>query len=502
MIDMIRAAEKSVCRRCSPCNANRHVTVLSILTMAVVVLAVHVGIGSPKLFAQVRVLERGESPIGNPLQGLVPYARPTPDRFPHSMEFNYIGLGHVVVGEGKYDWEPIEKILDDISSRGNQTVLRLYMEYPGKDDGIPEYLRKRGLKVHEYMNENTAPFPPKKVWTPDYEDSNLRAMLQDFIKAFGQRYDGDPRLGYITAGLLGTWGEWHTYPRNDLWASHRTQDEVLDAYQQHFRKTPVLLRYPAGKKHYAQAENASRPLGYHDDSLCWATLETGRSEDDWFFVPALKAAGESAENKWRSHPIGGEIRPEVWGKIFDDATDIPQAQSFAECAAALHLTWTMDTGMFREQASETRLKNAVREVAKLGYEFYVPECEFAQRVTDKHLSVAVVVQNQGLAPMYHAWPLEFAAVDPQGHVTAHWPQETNLTKILPDSEGKKIRAELDLSNLPTGGYTLTMRVVNPLPNGKPLQFANRQWAQTTPGALSLGQFEKTTGPTKSGENTR
>ncbi|MBL8889229.1 MAG: DUF4832 domain-containing protein [Planctomycetaceae bacterium] len=470
--------------------------------MTLLVLVFCGNLDSTRLFAQVRILERGESPIGNPLQGLVPYANPAPERFPHSLEFGYIGLGHVVVGEAKYDWKPIETILNDIASRGNQAVLRLYMEYPGKDDGIPSYLRERGLKIHEYLNENTAPFPPQKVWTPDYENPDLRAMLRDFIQEFGQRYDGDPRLGYLTAGLLGTWGEWHTYPRTELWASHRTQGEVLDAYQQHFRATPVLLRYPAGKKHYAQTENASRPFGYHDDSLCWATLETGREEDDWFFVPALKAAGKSAVNKWQTHPIGGEIRPEVWGKIFDDAVDIPQAQSFAECAAALHLTWTMDTGMFREPSAEPRLRNALREVAKLGYEFYVPECEFAKVVAENELPVTVVVQNHGLAPMYHAWPLEFAAVDPEGRILARWRQESNLTKILPDSKGKEIRANLDLSNLPAGTYNLTMRVVNPLPHGKPVQFANREWAKTTAGALTLGPFQKTSAAARSGENLR
>ena len=447
-------------------------------------------VGTSVAYCQVRRLEPGASPIGNPLQGLVPYSNPTPERFPHSMEFDYLGFANLVKGPGLYDWAPLEKMLDGIASRGNQAVLRIYLEYPGKQDGIPNHLREQGLKIHEYMNENTAPFPPQKVWTPDYEDPHLRKALQDFIAAFGQRYDGDPRLGYVTAGLLGTWGEWHTYPRTELWASQRTQAEVLDAYQKHFRKTPVLLRYPAGKGHYAQAENASRPFGYHDDSLCWATLETGRKEDDWFFMPALKSAGKAAQNKWRTQPIGGEIRPEVWGKIFDDSVEIPEAQSFAECAAALHLTWTMDTGMFREPASETRRQNALREVAKLGYEFYVPQCEFAERTDSDRLPVTVQVVNQGLAPMYHEWPLEFAAVDPQGRTVAQWRQKSNLTKILPGAEAKKISAELDLASLPVGTYTLTMRVVNPLPQGKSLQFANREWGQTIAGALTLGTFEK------------
>lgn len=119
-------------------------------------------------------------------------------------------------------------------------------------------------------------------------------------------------LAFITAGLLELWGEWYTYPRNDLWASKETQTLVMDAYENAFKVTPVLLRYPAGANHYDKAPNDKRTFGYHDDSLCWATLETDQ-EDNWFFVPALKSAGSEAMNKWKTQPIGGEIRPEVWG---------------------------------------------------------------------------------------------------------------------------------------------------------------------------------------------
>jgi len=64
-----------------------------------------------------------------------------------------------------------------------------------------------------------------------------------------------------------------------------------------FTKTPVLLRYPVGDGHPKDASNAQRPFGYHDDSFAWGTLATGRKDDDWFFVPALRAAGAEALRK-------------------------------------------------------------------------------------------------------------------------------------------------------------------------------------------------------------
>lgn len=455
-------------------------------------------LNSSQALCEERVLKRGPSPINNPLKGLVPYARPAPDRFPHSMEFNYLGLARLVIGKEAYDWAPLEEVLDDIASRGNQAVIRFYMEYPAKKDGIPKYLVEQGLAVHTYLNTNTAPFPPTEVSTPDYENEQLRMMLDHFVRELGKRYDGDARLAYITAGLLGTWGEWHTYPRNELWASKQTQKLVMDAYEASFHRTPVLLRYPAGENHYDKAPNASRRLGYHDDSLCWATLETGKDQDNWFFVPALKAAGVDAFEKWKSAPIGGEIRPEVWGKIFDDTIDIPEAQPFAVCAAETHLTWTMDTGMFREVASPTRLANAKTQVSKLGYEFFVSRAEFPSTGPQDEMSVELSVTNLGIAPLYHDWGCELAAVPafPTGKqkksISQVWPTTWKMTDIQPNDQ-KSFKTAVSAKNLPSGEFILLVRIVNPLNNGKPVQFANQEWATEVDGYLTLGNFSKATG---------
>ena len=193
-----------------------------------------------------QLLEYAPAPVDNPLKGLVPYAGDWKGRFPHSMEYGYLPLSALVIRPDQYDWAPLEKLLDTCSSRGHQVVFRIYLEYPGKTDGIPAFLINEGLKIHKYQ-DRTATHPVSNV-TPDYADTRLRTVLKRFIAAFGKKYDGDARIGYITAGLLGHWGEWHTYPREELFASKEVQTEVMDAYEAAFRITPVLLRYPSGPK--------------------------------------------------------------------------------------------------------------------------------------------------------------------------------------------------------------------------------------------------------------
>lgn len=429
--------------------------------------------------------EYAPAPAGNPLKGLVPYAGEHREEFPHSMEFNYLPLSVLVVGERTYDWQPLENLLDDVASRGHQTIFRIWMEYPGHNDGIPQYLVDQGLTIHEWNYTNTEPFPNQKIRTPDYDDPRLRTALVDFIAALGERYDGDRRIGFITAGLLGAWGEWHTYPRSELFAGRETQQAVLDTYEAAFETTRVLLRYPAGEGHWNYVENALGNFGYHDDSFAFATLETGREEDDWFYMSLLHAAGESAVNKWKSQPIGGEIRPELWGEIFDEDPGITEAQDFDECVAATHASWVMDTGMFRGEQPPARVARAIAAVQRMGYEFYIPSAKI--EVAGNALRLTCNIENRGIAPFYYAWPAE-CGLAREGEILAQWQTELDITGLLP-GEVLELRTSVNIDQLPAGTSQLMLRIANPLEGAPPVRFANTTQDADIVGWLTLGSVE-------------
>lgn len=418
-------------------------------------------------------------PADNPLKGFVPYAGQGKS-FPHSLEFGYLRLASMMTGPTNFNWAPMERLLDGIASRGCQSVFRVYMEYPRKPSGVPDYLLQAGVLLRRWTNTNTQPFPPAIDHTPDYEDPRLRTALTNFIAALGARYDGDPRIGFITAGLLGTWGEWHCYPHSEWFASKTVQTEVMDAYEAAFRRTPVLLRYPAGDKDHAHASNARRNLGYHDDSFAWATLDTGRKEDDWFYLAALRRAGTGAMDRWRTAPIGGEIRPELWPCLWK-TEGCREGQDFARCVQETHASWLMDSSTSRPLAPEAH-ERALHAARSLGYELQVVQATAGWR--GRALAVSVTITNRGVAPFYADWPVRVMAVGSDGASSvAELPGV--LPKLLP-ATAKTHSVTLDLGNLPSGELTLFVGIPNPLKGGKPFRFANTDPEPNRPAGLTLG----------------
>lgn len=419
-------------------------------------------------------------PADNPLKGFVPYAGQG-RKFPHSLEFNYLPLAAVMTGPTNFNWAPLEKLLDDIAARGCQSIFRFYMEYPRKPSGVPEYLVQAGVKVRAWTNTNTQPFPPALDHTPDYEDPRLRAALTNFIAALGARYDGDPRIGFITAGLLGTWGEWHCHPHSEWFASKTVQAEVMDAYEAAFRKTPVLLRYPAGDTDPTRASNVRRNLGYHDDSFAWATLETGRKQDDWFYLAALRKAGAAAMERWRTAPIGGEIRPELWPCLWK-SDRCTKGQDFARCVRETHATWLMDTSTSRPLAPEEH-ERALAAARSLGYELHVVQA--SATVAGRELEVSVTITNCGVAPFYAEWPVRLLILDSAG-LDSVVEMPFTLKTLLPAAADTRSLL-LSLDKVTSGEATLLLGILNPLKGGRSFRFANVGQDRDRAGWLTLGK---------------
>ena len=112
--------------------------------------------------------------------------------------------------------------------------------------------------------------------------------------------------------------------------------------------------------------------------------------------------------------------------------------------------------------------------------------------------MAAEIKNTGATPFYATWPLEVIFVDENNKIVAIQIIESILPSILPGQSGR-VTARLPLpteyrSNDSAQKLTAAIRVVNPLPNGAPVAFANKAMNKPLPGYLELGKLVRGRAP--------
>jgi Domain of unknown function (DUF4832) len=412
------------------------------------------------------------APPDNPLKGFMPYTGYY-STFSYSMEWSYLPLRSLMTGPTNFDWSSLDSLLSTDAVRGHQTVFRVYLDYPGQPTGIPQYLLDDGLATYSYTNYgNTTSV------SPDYENPLLDQAMTNFIAALGARYDGDPRIGFIELGLLGFWGEWHTYPVTNLFASVQVQEEVIVAYTNAFHKTKLLVRYPTV---LGGLNPNTLPLGYHDDSFAYDTI----APPSYNFLGLMATVFET--NKWRTQPIGGEVYPDVQSCMWDQLTCVPDGQEFSNCVAAAHASWMLNQYVFDPGFSGTQQALALAGAHQMGYELYVSNAIVVDPSGAGPLTVTVVILNTGVAPFYYDWPVQLAVLNGSNEVVKVWTTPWKLSSLFPGTNTILTYAQTN-PGLPAGQYKLLMGVQNPMANGIPLRFADLAQDADLVGWLTLGQF--------------
>eukprot|EP00957_Ditylum_brightwellii_P055002 4169235-Ditylum_brightwellii.AAC.1 len=96
-----------------------------------------------------------------------------------------------MIGADTFDWDTyFELRLDGSASRNKHAIVRFLLDYPSHQTYVPQFLIDGGLQFNTYTTHGGGQ-------SPDYTDTNLLQALDNFIAAFGAKYDGDPRLGII-----------------------------------------------------------------------------------------------------------------------------------------------------------------------------------------------------------------------------------------------------------------------------------------------------------------
>ena len=97
---------------------------------------------------------------------------------------------------GSFDWAHIDPVIAQWAAAGKQAAIRVQTFWPNHA-GFPSWLPSQGARLITDADGNQAPV----FW-----DTHYLAALQTMVTALAARYDGDPRVLWVQAGV-GLYGE-------------------------------------------------------------------------------------------------------------------------------------------------------------------------------------------------------------------------------------------------------------------------------------------------------
>jgi len=422
-----------------------------------------------------------------PYKGFMPFSGVYPN-MNFSMEWFYVPLAHVMPAKDTYDWKYIENMLNTIASRGNQAAFRIYLNYPQEyniKDGqaVPQWIWDMGIEKKVYSDRTFCDFD---FIAPDYRDQRLIDIFVKLVEAFGVKYDGDSRIAYITAGLIGHWGEWHTYPyggregRENRMASVGQQDQVYAAYDKAFKITPVLVRYAN------EGNPGNYGLGFHDDSFAVETL----GPETWHSYQRIISAGQT--ERWKTNPIGGEFVPDgqalfLLGQSADKNTFY--SEDFYECVKTTHTSWLMMQHAFQmtqyAPGDQTKVINRANEASAFqGYDYTIVNAEVES--SGKMVMVKFSVQNKGVAPLYYDLYPSVVLINSNRRVVFENIISSTLKGILPE-QSVVYQTSFEFDSFYGGEITVAVFARNRMVNGKPIIFSNE--VKTNDIYVHIGKLE-------------
>jgi chitodextrinase len=478
---------------------------------------------SPDPALTATALTSGTGALNNPDKGLVTYYSAGADEnstsvYPHSMQWSYFALNQVMTNASNcnsYDWSAVDSVLNEVASYGNTAAIRFYLVYPSGSpaDGIPSCFTGHVSTRTDSYNS---------VTDPDYDSPFLINALGKFVSAFAARYDGDPRIGFIQMGLVGNWGENHTWPYNgdpgsggypNYMPTNSDFAEIVDDFANDFHRTQVEVRYPYTAGGAASGLN----IGYHDDSFCalegsplqGVTLPESLGGASWSQLQL--DLNQGTENKWITDSMGGEVYPPIQANAFTDypgGSTANDVDNMGECVGLTHATWMLDQGSQSTASTDTGTDAAVEA---MGYNFTANDAYFKTTASGS-AEVGVRITNNGVAPFYYPWTMSLGLENSSGQIVKTWNTPWDIRTIEPanietypdwkvsGSPGtiaygypQYFQTDVNLSGVAAGSYQWVLKVDNPLSSvsssAKPLLFSNA--TQNANGWLGLGSVSVT-----------
>lgn len=382
-----------------------------------------------------RTYEENDGPDRNPLKGW--NSGWSDDREETTVGFQYIKWQDLEPRNGVFDFGAVEDVIARSGSRNRHVILRLYCDWWGANEtsrGCPDWIYSE-VGVERIRGDNGR-------YLTDYNDPRYVDEAVQAIQALAGRYDDDPRIYAFQLGVLGYWGEWHTWGSRVDGGSYEITDatkrRVLNAYTDAFDRAALMGRYP----NRAVLDTADG-IGFHND---YFRPNNGHSAE---FDETV-----SLERKWLAGPIGGEVPPGLSSDDFRNLYATSQGREMIETGhySTMKPTSVDDRYLGQHQSLHKRF----------GYNYQIEEARLPVTHTGSGPMVAeLTVGNIGIAPFYFDWQVQFALLGDDGEVVSVAEAEAYDLRRHQPGDSFDLEGNLPMAGVERGRYRLAVRIIQP-----------------------------------------
>jgi len=376
--------------------------------------------------------------------------------------------------EGQFNWDVIDEYIEKWTAKGLGISFRISCRETRCDRieqqfATPKWVMEAGAKGGYYLKgEKTGPEGP---WEPVFDDSVFLEKLDNFLKAFGARYDGKPCLQYVDIGSVGDWGEGHTYFGSRRLYNFDQLKIHIDLYLKYFQKSQLVvsddfvynIKDPdeRQKMHQYIVQNG---ISYRDDSILvngyignYTTTFTVRSPEYFKTVYKDRPTVFELEHYGTVKRLGNWLN-EPGSSLAEHGNGKTGADFFRSALQLLHATYIGYHGYAHKwRGDNPELTNEL--LNRCGYWFFIHTVEVPDELVAGEIAdISVTWENRGVAPAYNDYELILRLEGPET-MTVNVPAGNK--NWLPSS-GDKIYSENYRIKLPEklkpGDYDLYLKL--------------------------------------------
>lgn len=278
--------------------------------------------------------------------------------------------------EGVFDFSVTDEVFKKAEDKNQSVIFRLMPHTTRENEDVPDWLRSQ-IECPSRPSDARVKDSPKD---PIFLKKFARA-----VEAFGNRYDGRDSFYAMDISLTGAWGEGYGF------VNYRLDDlkMLVDTYTRVFKNTHLLGQVCSPELvNYA---NESRPVGFRGDGL-----GNGYHIEQYFPKNIYKM-----RDVWKKAPVSFETFWYIteWKNRGWDIDEI----------ISLSLKWHVSSVNAKSSSIPIEWKDKIDAwINKMGYRFSIRLFEHPQKAcAGDTLSTTILIENNGVAPIYSHLPLTF-----------------------------------------------------------------------------------------------